>query len=89
VTITHGYVGDLLSQVLANVQPNSIWITIQRHLNIIGVAVMGNIPAVVICEGHDVPDDVIEKADKENIALLRSQDNAFQLAGKLYERGLR
>ena len=85
VTIKNGYIGDLLSQVLAAVKPDSIWITIQRHLNIIGVAVMANIPAIVICEGHDVPDNVIEKADEEKVAIYRSQDSAFQLAGKLYE----
>ena len=89
-TISNGYIGDLLSQVLGAIKPNvSIWMTIQRHLNIIGVATMAGIPAIVICEGHDVPDDVIEKADTENIVLLRSKDNAFQLAGKLYESGIR
>ena len=88
-TISYGYVGDLLSQVLGAIKPNSsIWMTIQRHLNIIGVAVMAGIPAIVICEGHDVPDDVIEKADSENIVILRSKDNAFQIAGKLYECGI-
>ena len=88
--ISYGYVGDLLSQVLGAIKPNtSIWMTIQRHLNIIGVAVMAGIPAIVICEGHEVPNDVIEKADAENIVLLRSKDNAFQIAGKLYECGIR
>ena len=89
-TISYGYIGDLLSQVLGSIKPNtSVWMTIQRHLNIIGVAVMAGIPVIVICEGHEVPDDVIEKADTENIVLLRSKDNAFQLAGKLYESGIR
>ena len=89
-TISNGYVGDLLSQVLGAIKPDaSIWMTIQRHLNIIGVAVMAGIPAIVICEGHDVPNEVIEKADAENIALLRSKDNAFQLSGKLYECGIK
>ncbi len=87
--ITNGYIGDLLSQVLASVKPNSLWMTIQCHLNIIGVAAMANIPVVIICEGHDVPDEVIAKADEEQVALLRSQENAFQLAGELYESGIR
>ncbi|MEE9150672.1 MAG: iron-sulfur binding hydrogenase [Thermoplasmata archaeon] len=89
MTITHGYVGDLLSQVLASVKSDSIWMTIQSHLNIIGVAVMAGIPVVVICEGHAVQDEVIDKADEERIALFKSQDNSFQLSGRLYERGIR
>jgi predicted transcriptional regulator len=89
IIITTGYIGDLLSQVLAAAKPNSLWLTIQRHLNIIGVAVTANIPAIIICEGHDVPYNVIQKADEEKITLLRSRYNAFQLAGKLYESGIR
>ena len=50
---------------------------------------MAGISVIVICEGHEVPDNVIEKADKEQIAIFRSQDNAFQLAGKLHECGIR
>ena len=89
VTIAHGYVCDLLSQVLAGAKSNSIWVTVQSHLNVIGVAVMAGISAVVVCEGHDVPGNVIEKGDEEGVALFKSQDNAFQLSGKLYERGIR
>ncbi|MBI5001424.1 MAG: iron-sulfur binding hydrogenase [Euryarchaeota archaeon] len=89
VTIPHAYTCDLLSQVLAGAKKDSIWITIQSHLNIIGVAVMAGIPAIIVCEGHDVPDDVIEKADEEHVALFKSPENAFQLSGKLYECGIR
>ncbi len=89
VTIVHGYTCDLLSQVLASAKENSIWITVQSHLNTIGVAVMAGVSAVVVCEGHKVPDEVIEKADEEQIALLKSQESAFQLSGKLYECGIR
>lgn len=87
--VESGYACDLLSQVLAKAETDSIWITIQSHLNIIGVAVMSNISVIVICEGHDVPADVIKKADEEGICLLKSRKNAFELSGKLYERGIR
>ena len=87
--IQHGYCCDLLSNVLSNTPPDSIWMTIQSHLNTIGVATMTNIPAVIVCEGFDVPSDVIDKADEENIMIFKSQENAFQLSGKLYELGVR
>ncbi len=88
VPVSHGYACDLLSVVLAKAKPNTIWLTIQSHMNIIGVASMANIPAVVICDGYDVPYNVIEKADEENVALFKSQENAFQLSGKLVECGI-
>jgi hypothetical protein len=87
--IENGYVCDLLSQVLAGAKPGSIWITIQSHMNIIGVASMAGIKAIIVCEGHNVPEDVISKADEEGIALFKSSMNAFQISGKLYESGIR
>lgn len=89
LTIDSGYVSDLMSQVLASAKSNSIWMTIQSHLNIVGVAVMAGISAIVVCEGHDVASNVIVKADEEKIALFKSNENAFRLTGKLYEKGLR
>ena len=83
------YICDLLSQVLASAKEDSIWITIQSHLNIVGVAVMLGIPAIVVCEGHEIAPEVIEKADEEEIAIFKSQENAYQIAGKLYELGIR
>lgn len=86
--IRFGYACDLLSQVLASVKEDSIWITIQNHLNIIGVATMASIPAIIVCEGHEISDEVIDKADEEDIAIFKSKENAFRLSGKLYKCGI-
>ncbi len=75
IEVEHGYSCDLLSQVLASAKSNSIWITIQSHLNIIGVATMADIKAIVICENHEFPDEVIKKADEEHIVLLKTEQN--------------
>ena len=89
VEVAHAYTGDLLSFVLANAKQGSVWLTIQNHMNVIGVASMAMIPAVVVCDGVDVADDVAKKADEENILLYTSAQNAFTLSGKLYECGIR
>ena len=89
ITIKSCYVCDLLSQVLAGAKRDSIWITIQSHLHVIGVAVMAGISAVIVCEGHIVPDNMIQKADDEKIALFKSKESAYYLSGKLYECGIR
>jgi len=89
LTLEHGYTCDLLSQVLGKAKSSSIWITIQSHLNIIGVAVMVGISAIIVCEGHDVPEEVITKADEEGIVLFKSPENAYRLSGKLYKCGIR
>ena len=87
--ILHGYACDLLSQVLRGSESGAIWFTIQSHLNIIGVAVMAEIAAIVVCESMEVPEDVIKKADQEDIVIFKSQETAYALSGKLYELGIR
>ena len=36
--VTDGYTSDLLSDVMGNCPEGSLWITIQRHMNVIAVA---------------------------------------------------
>ena len=87
--VLHGYSSDLLSQVLRGSESGAMWFTIQSHLNIIGVAVMAEIPAIVVCEGMAVPEEVILKADQEGVAILKSSESIYTLSGKLYELGIR
>ena len=89
IEINNGYATDLLSQVMSKVEEGSIWLTTQSHGNIIGVASMTGIRAIVVCEGHDVPEDVIAAADREGIVVLKSGEGMFTLAGKLYSQGVR
>lgn len=82
--IDAGYVSDLLSDVIANAPENSVWVTVQRHINILGVAKLKNIVAIVTPRSLSVEAGVIDKAKTEGIALLRSDLSAFELTGKLY-----
>ena len=89
IEINNGYASDLLSQVMAKAEDGSIWLTTQSHGNIIGVANMTGIKAIVVCEGHEVPEEVISAADQEGIVILKSDEGIFSLAGKLYAQGVR
>ena len=86
--ISNGYTCDLLSQVLGKAKKDSIWLTVQSHMNIIGVATMVSAKAIIVCEGHDVPNDVIDKADEEGIVIMKSEKGAFELGGELAKRGI-
>jgi len=89
VDVEHGYVGDLLSDVMGNAQPDSVWVTVQSHANIVAVAAITGIRAIVLAGGHDFEEETVKKAEKEKISLLKSPDTSFQICGKLYELGLR
>lgn len=82
--IDAGYVSDLLSDVIANAPENSVWVTVQRHINILGVAKLKNIVAIVTPRSLAVEANVIEKARTEGVALLRTSLSAFEVTGRLY-----
>lgn len=87
--ITGGYTSDLLSDVMANAQEGQILITIQAHKNSIAVATLIGMPAIIICNNRPVPEDMIEAAEKESIALFRTQKNQFEVSGILYQEFVR
>ena len=83
--IKNGYTSDLLSDVIANAKEDYIWITIQRHLNILAVAELKKIPAIIIT-GKSYPDEkLIKKAKEEKIYILKTEKNSFEISGEIYE----
>ncbi|HRQ99853.1 MAG TPA: hypothetical protein P5518_00900 [Candidatus Cloacimonas sp.] len=85
VKITGAYVCDMLSDVMGSAKPGQVWITIMKHLNIIAVASMTGIPAIIFAKGNEPDAPVIEKAIEEGIILISSKLPTFELAGKLYK----
>ncbi|HEB75777.1 MAG TPA: serine kinase [Nitrospirae bacterium] len=83
--VSGGYVGDLLSDVMANAGEGNIWITLQTHVNIVAVAVFKNLSAIVTVNGRMPDADTMEKAAEENIPILLTGKSAFETAGKLYQ----
>jgi len=57
-----GYAADLLSCVMAGASSESIWVTLQAHINIVAVAALAEVCAVIISEGAVPEPDVIEKS---------------------------
>lgn len=86
--ITDGYAGDLLSDVMGKAPEGCIWLTVQGHQNVIAIAVLKEMAAIVLVGGHEPDEDTIEKADQENIPLLLFPGSAFVLAGMIYEAGI-
>jgi hypothetical protein len=86
--VSGGYVSDLLSDVIANSQKGNVWITMQVHVNIVAVAVLKDLAAIVLIQNRQPNEDTLIKAMDENIPILISQLTAFQLVGKLYEYGI-
>ena len=82
-------VSDLLSFVMADGKPGWVWVTIQTHSNIVAVATLNDMAAVVIASGFEPDEDTIARADEEGIGLLTTRQSAFEVAGRLYAMGIR
>jgi hypothetical protein len=81
-----GYSSDLLSDVMANAEEGSALITIQAHANTVAVASHVDLPLIVVCNDRPVPDEMLEAARENNIAICRTANDQFTSAGILYSR---
>ena len=87
--VSGGYVGDLLSDVMAHARPGNLWVTIQAHPNIVAVAVFKQLAAVVLVNGREPAPETVQQAEKEGVPILGTPLSAFELVGKLTELGLK
>ncbi len=84
--IDGGYVGDLLSWVMGRAQADNVWITIMTNINVLAVASLSDVSAVVIAENAEIDGEIVKKAEEQGINLLRSRLPAYETAlavGKL------
>lgn len=78
------YVSDLLSDVLARNNDGNLWITQHTHSNIVAVASVKGIVAVIVVGGNTIPEETLEKARDEGVTLIQCGMSAFETAGAVY-----
>jgi len=83
--ITGGYASDLLSDVMGNASEGQVWITLQTHKNVMAIASLKDLAAVVLVKGNKPEEDTIMHSNEEAVPVLGTSENSFELAGKLYE----
>jgi predicted transcriptional regulator len=74
---------------MAGAKSKGLWVTLQCHGNIVAVAALLDLCAVIITEGAMPDPATIEKANEQNITLLTTPQPSFAVAGTLWELGLR
>ncbi|MBO7654620.1 MAG: hypothetical protein J6U40_06825 [Kiritimatiellae bacterium] len=87
VEITGGYTSDLLSDVMAHCPEGVILVSVQNHKNTVAVSTLVCAPAVLIVHNRPIPDDMLESARQEGVALLRSAEDQYTVScrlGKLF-----
>jgi len=87
--VSGAQVCDLLSHVMAQGRAGQVWITIQTHANIIAVAALAKLAAVIVAGGFAPEEETVMRAEEEGVPLLLSGEKAYTLAGQLWEMGVR
>ncbi len=83
--ITGGYVSDLLSDVMGNAHQGNIWITLQVHQNVMAIASLKEMAAVILVNGLEPQENTIRHSNDENIPVLGTDLPTFEIVGKLYQ----
>ncbi len=83
--IKGGYVSDLLSDVMGFAQEGNVWVTLQTHKNVIAIASLKELAAIVLVKGNKPEEDMLEQAKEEGIPVLGTNAQTFEVAGKIYQ----
>ena len=86
--VSGGYASDLLSDVIANAKKDDIWITLQIHQNIVGVAALKDLAGIILVNNRGPEQETLEKAEAEKIPIMITGMSTFELVGKLYKLGI-
>ena len=86
--VSCGYTCDLLSWVMAHGAAGMAWVTVQTHMNVIAVASLMEMAAVIIPEGIEMEAASLEKAKDEGISVLQTTLTAYEICARLAQAGL-
>lgn len=86
--IKGAFAADLMSDVLATIQPHAVLITGLCNPQVVRTAVMADVTAIILVRGKQPPQETIELADEESIPLISTPLGMFEVCGKLYVAGV-
>ncbi len=87
--VVAGYASDLLSCAMNRAKKDYVWVTLQSHVNVVAVASLLDLAAVVITEGNRPDEETIARAETEGVCLLLTPKTTFTVVGELTALGVR
>jgi len=82
--IDGGYVSDLLSDVMGHAEMGNVWITLQTHKNIMAIASLKELAAIILVKGLKPDEDCLKQSNEEGIPILGTNEQTFDITGKIY-----
>jgi hypothetical protein len=87
--VSGGYASDLLSCVMARAQAGNVWVTLQSHPNVIAVASLLDLCAVIVTEGMAMDEVTRQKAQQASVNVLSTIRDTFTIVGDLARLGIK
>jgi hypothetical protein len=84
-----GYASDLLSCAIKAAKRDSVWVTLQSHLNVVAVASLLGLAGVIITEGNQPDQETLTRAENEGVVLMVTSRGTFNVVGELTSLGIR
>lgn len=79
---------DLMSDVLASIQPQAVLLTGLCNPQVVRTAMMADVLAIVLVRGKTPPVETVQLAENEHIPLISTPYGMFEACGILYNAGL-
>jgi hypothetical protein len=83
-----GYASDMLSDVMGNSREGDLWVTLQKHVNIVAVAQLNGLAAIVLVNGRKPEPDTLARAEEMGIPIISTPLQAFDAIGILHAQGI-
>ncbi|HYK89217.1 MAG TPA: DRTGG domain-containing protein [Acidobacteriota bacterium] len=83
-----GYASDLLSDVMGNACEGDLWVTLQKHVNIVAVAQLKGLAGIILVNGRHPEPDAAARAEEEHIPIVSTDLPTFDVVGILHSLGI-
>jgi predicted transcriptional regulator len=74
---------------MTGADPEGVWVTLMAHSNIVAVAALLDLSAIIITEDAQPDSETIDQANQKGVTMLSTTVDNFEAVGKLWQLGLR
>jgi len=88
IDIQGGFAGDLMSDVLASIQAESVLITGLCNPQVVRTALVADVRMIIFARGKKPGEDILNLANDENLPVAASPLGLYEISGRLTQAGL-
>jgi predicted transcriptional regulator len=82
------FAADLMSDVLASIQPEAVLLTGLCNPQVVRTAHMSDVSAIILVRGKNAPTETIQLANEEQIPIISTPFGMYETCIRLHDAGL-